>query len=216
MTTIDPEKIESILATDCGSTTTKAILIEKKDGEYRLIVRGEAPTTVEKPAEDVTMGVLNAVSEVQELAGRQILDGMKMIKPKQGDKGVDIYDTQTDQWSARIMRGCSPASVDIAKDLGTASAFGDVDVELEECADDECQVVGSDTLTVRLRVDGYGDISSSRGSWVDTFGTCRAAGNYRGTFNEGEASASIDGAAAEVGYGHIAKGRSKFSLRCGG
>lgn len=132
------------------------------------------------------------------------------------DKGVDIYDTQTDQWSARIMRGCSPASVDIARDLGTATAFGDVDVALEECADDECEVVGSDTLAVRLRVDGYGDISSSRGSWVDTFGTCRAAGNYRGTFNEGEASASIDGEMAEVGYGHIAKGRSKFSLRCGG
>ena len=28
-------------------TTTKAILIEVRDGEYRLIVRGEAPTTVE-------------------------------------------------------------------------------------------------------------------------------------------------------------------------
>jgi hypothetical protein len=132
------------------------------------------------------------------------------------DRGVDVYDTQTDQWSARIQRGCSPASVAIAKDLSSATASGDVDVELEECADDECQVVGSDTLSVRLRVDGYGDISSSRGSWVDTFGTCRAAGNYRGTFNEGEPSASVDGAAVEVGYGHIAKGRSKFSLRCGG
>lgn len=91
MSKIDPEKIESILATDCGSTTTKAILIEKKDGEFRLIVRGEAPTTVEKPAEDVTAGVLNAVAEVQELAGRPILDGDVMMKPKKGDKGVDIY-----------------------------------------------------------------------------------------------------------------------------
>ena len=36
-----------ILATDCGSTTTKAILIEKRGDEYRLAVRGEAPTTVE-------------------------------------------------------------------------------------------------------------------------------------------------------------------------
>ena len=61
----------SILATDCGSTTTKAILIEKQDGEYRLVVRGEAPTTVEAPFEDVTVGVLNAVREVEELAGQQ-------------------------------------------------------------------------------------------------------------------------------------------------
>jgi N-acetylglucosamine kinase-like BadF-type ATPase len=42
-----PEAIKSILATDCGSTTTKAILIEKQGDEYRLVVRGEAPTTVD-------------------------------------------------------------------------------------------------------------------------------------------------------------------------
>ena len=30
------DDINVILATDCGSTTTKAILIEKTDGEYRL------------------------------------------------------------------------------------------------------------------------------------------------------------------------------------
>ncbi|OIP27818.1 methylaspartate mutase [bacterium CG2_30_54_10] len=93
MNPVDIEKIESILATDCGSTTTKAILIEKRDGEFRLIVRGEAPTTVEAPVEDVTKGVLNAVSEVQELVGRQILtdDGSDIIKPRQGNKGVDFY-----------------------------------------------------------------------------------------------------------------------------
>ncbi len=88
---IKKEEITSILATDCGSTTTKAILIEKRGDEFRLIVRGEAPTTVEAPVEDVTQGVLNAVTEVGELAGRQILDGNGIIKPKKGDKGVDIY-----------------------------------------------------------------------------------------------------------------------------
>ena len=65
-----PEDIKVILATDCGSTTTKAILIEYREGEYRLIVRGEAPTTVEAPFEDVTMGVLNAVGEVVSALGR--------------------------------------------------------------------------------------------------------------------------------------------------
>ena len=38
-----PDDVKSILATDCGSTTTKAILIERRGDEYRLIVRGEAP-----------------------------------------------------------------------------------------------------------------------------------------------------------------------------
>ena len=53
---MEPSTSRSILATDCGSTTTKAILIERRDDSYRLIVRGEAPTTVEAPFEDVTRG----------------------------------------------------------------------------------------------------------------------------------------------------------------
>jgi len=84
-------ELKSILATDCGSTTTKAILIELKDGEYRLSFRGEAPTTVEAPFEDVTKGVLNAVMEVEELSKRKLLDGDKIITPQKGDRGVDIY-----------------------------------------------------------------------------------------------------------------------------
>jgi uncharacterized protein (TIGR01319 family) len=85
-------EIRSILATDCGSTTTKAILIEKRGDQYHLIVRGEAPTTVEAPVEDVTAGVINAITEVEELAGRKLLrDGQTIIKPQQEDEGVDLY-----------------------------------------------------------------------------------------------------------------------------
>lgn len=95
MTELKPDEIEVILATDCGSTTTKAILIEKRDGQYRLIVRGEAPTTVEAPFEDVTMGVLNAVQEVEELSGRKLLDEKnQIIRPrpdKNGKIGTDVY-----------------------------------------------------------------------------------------------------------------------------
>ncbi len=84
-------KLRSILATDCGSTTTKAILIQFVDGEYRLTYRGEAPTTVEAPFEDVTRGVLNATMEVEELSGRKILNGDSIYTPQKGDTGVDIY-----------------------------------------------------------------------------------------------------------------------------
>ena len=62
-------ELRVILATDCGSTTTKAILIEKIGEEYRQTCRGEAPTTVEAPYEDVTRGVLNAIQELEELSG---------------------------------------------------------------------------------------------------------------------------------------------------
>src|SRR3989475_2433814 len=94
MTAAQPLRV--IIATDCGSTTTKAILIEKLRHEYRQPFRGEAPTTVEAPFEDVTRGVLNSLAELEELSGRKILDGERIITPNraaQGEPrvGVDIY-----------------------------------------------------------------------------------------------------------------------------
>lgn len=89
------DRVKTILATDCGSTTTKSILIEysDSDGRYRLARRGEAPTTVEAPAEDVTKGVLNAVGEIEDLEGRRFLkkdsDGVD-VREGTGD-GVDLY-----------------------------------------------------------------------------------------------------------------------------
>ena len=90
------QPLRVIIATDCGSTTTKAILIEKLGNEYRQTHRGEAPTTVEAPFEDVTRGVLNSLAELEELSGRKILEGERIITPNraaQGEPkvGVDIY-----------------------------------------------------------------------------------------------------------------------------
>ena len=85
------KNIKVILATDCGSTTTKAILIEYINNEYRLTFRGEAPTTVEAPFEDVTCGVINAIIELEELSGRKILDNDKIISPQLNNRGVDLY-----------------------------------------------------------------------------------------------------------------------------
>jgi uncharacterized protein (TIGR01319 family) len=86
-----PDKLDVILATDCGSTTTKAILIEKLGDTYRQTYRGEAPTTVEAPFEDVTKGVLNSIQEIEDLSGRKFLDGEDIIFPSNGKTGVDAY-----------------------------------------------------------------------------------------------------------------------------
>jgi uncharacterized protein (TIGR01319 family) len=98
MPDLNPDDINVILATDCGSTTTKAILIEKVDGHYRQTYRGEAPTTVEEPVADVTAGVRNAAVEVGELAGRRLIDDDgKIIRPARPatsgnpPEGCDIY-----------------------------------------------------------------------------------------------------------------------------
>ena len=89
------EEMRYILATDVGSTTTKARLFHLKNGEWRFLVAGESPTTVETPYEDVTLGVRNAVREVEELTGHQILspDGSGIVVPYDGDIGIDLYCT---------------------------------------------------------------------------------------------------------------------------
>ena len=88
------EEMQYIIATDVGSTTTKARFFHKKDGEWRFLVAGEAPTTVEAPYEDVTLGVQNAVREIEELTGHKLLaSGGGMIIPFDGEKGVDLYCT---------------------------------------------------------------------------------------------------------------------------
>jgi len=89
------DEMRFILATDVGSTTTKARLFHKKNGEWRFLVAGESPTTVEEPYEDVTLGVINAVREVEELTNHNMLsqDGTGIVIPYDGTKGVDLYCT---------------------------------------------------------------------------------------------------------------------------
>ena len=91
------------LITDCGSTTTKAILVAREGavdgvgprphlaglerghaaaavaapgclgaGHYRLVARGEAPTTVEVPVADITLGVRAAVAALEARAGMRL------------------------------------------------------------------------------------------------------------------------------------------------
>lgn len=86
---------EIILVTDVGSTTTKARLFKKTGDEYRFVVSGEAPTTVEAPYEDVTMGVRSAIREVEQLTGYKLMGekGTLLKRGINGEDGVDLYAT---------------------------------------------------------------------------------------------------------------------------
>ncbi|MBD3221776.1 methylaspartate mutase [bacterium] len=89
-----PEPTETVpdaayVVIDCGSTTTKAVLIKHCDGRYRLGGRAEAPTTVEAPTEDVMVGVDTALRLLQEQTGHAILDHDGRIERATGpDRGV--------------------------------------------------------------------------------------------------------------------------------
>ncbi len=83
--------MRSALITDCGSTTTKALLIVCEEGCWRLFARAEAPTTVESPFDDVTIGVLNAAAELEAVSGRTLLEDGRLIVPERDGKGADVY-----------------------------------------------------------------------------------------------------------------------------
>ncbi len=95
----DPSALRTVLVTDCGSTTTKALLFRKTAEGWRQTHRGEAPTTVEQPVADVTVGALNAFAEVEEVSGRRILapDAAAggaapfLESDDDGAHGIDLY-----------------------------------------------------------------------------------------------------------------------------
>jgi uncharacterized protein (TIGR01319 family) len=67
-----PRDPSEFCITDVGSTTTKALLFLRQAGTWRC-VRYETPTTVEKPHEDVTIGVLEALRGLEKLTGRTLV-----------------------------------------------------------------------------------------------------------------------------------------------
>jgi uncharacterized protein (TIGR01319 family) len=82
--------IESILALDCGSTVTRALLIDKVDGQYRFVACGEAPSTVEPPWNDVMASVQQALTHLTEVARWQFLDDQgRVLTPERQGGGVD-------------------------------------------------------------------------------------------------------------------------------
>ncbi len=88
----DFRELSRVLVTDCGSTTTKALLFEKKGNQWSCTARGEAPTTVEQPVADVTVGALNAFRELQDIRNIKFLDiDSVFITEVSADKGIDLY-----------------------------------------------------------------------------------------------------------------------------
>jgi len=90
----NPNDLKTVLVTDCGSTTTKALLFERRSDRWHQTFRGEAPTTVEEPTADVTIGAVNAFTEVQELSGRSIVregESPFVVTDSDPAQGIDLY-----------------------------------------------------------------------------------------------------------------------------
>lgn len=86
----DYRNVESILALDCGSTNTQALLLDQVGNEYRLVARAQAPSTVEPPWNDVMASVRQAVRRLSEITGWSLLDERgQIITPEHQAGGVD-------------------------------------------------------------------------------------------------------------------------------
>src|SRR5512141_3327568 len=83
---------ESVLAIDVGATTTRAVLFDVVEGQYRFVASGQAPSTAEMPFKDVGIGVREAITNLQNITGTTLLGPQdhNLIAPAQPDgSGVD-------------------------------------------------------------------------------------------------------------------------------
>lgn len=137
--THDYTSIESILAIDCGCTITRAFLIDRIDGEYRLVARGEAPSTVEPPWSDVAASVRQALDQLSTVTGWRFLDERgQIISPEHQTGGVDAVVTTTSASEplrlvlAGVMRAVSLVSAQRALSNSYAVVEGLVSLDRRE------------------------------------------------------------------------------------
>ncbi|GAC1563829.1 MAG: glutamate mutase L [Ktedonobacteraceae bacterium] len=84
----------SLLVADCGTIFTKVSLFGLVEGQYRLMARGEAPTTTLPPQSDITHGIIEAIAIIEQITGRRFLSQGQLVTPEEenGD-GVDAFIT---------------------------------------------------------------------------------------------------------------------------
>jgi len=84
---------ESILIADCGSTKTKVVLLDVVQGQYRFVAYAEAPSTVNDPWDDVSVGIVHAIREMETTLGRTMLDADgRLLRPETpSGAGVDRF-----------------------------------------------------------------------------------------------------------------------------
>lgn len=82
---------QSVLALDIGSVNTRALLFDVVAGQYHLIASTSVPSTVYAPYGDGSEGVHQAVTRMQAVTGRVMLDSSTfLIVPSRSDNsGVD-------------------------------------------------------------------------------------------------------------------------------
>lgn len=84
-------KIESVLVADCGTVLTKLSLVERVAESYRFVAQVETQTTAAEPWNDLGVGVIRAVQELESITGRHLYSRGRITVPRHGLEGVDAF-----------------------------------------------------------------------------------------------------------------------------
>jgi hypothetical protein len=79
----------AILVVDCGSTFLKAALLARVEDRFRLLACAQSPATIAPPANDVMIGLREAVARLERITGRKLLRNGELLMP-QGDDGDGV------------------------------------------------------------------------------------------------------------------------------
>lgn len=83
------QTVNSILAADFGATHTRAILIDLVDGQYRLVASARAFTTLGPPHGNVQSGLIHAITNIEQVTNRRLMDDNGLLLPEKNGEGID-------------------------------------------------------------------------------------------------------------------------------
>lgn len=79
------DALGAVLVAEIGSLITRVTLIDDVDGESRMVGHAEAITSAEPPYQNVLYGMLEAVAQLSEMTGRQLLRDGQLIVPQSSE-----------------------------------------------------------------------------------------------------------------------------------
>lgn len=151
-------EIGPILVADCGTVMTRAMLLDRVLGEYRMVAQGEAPTTWSGSENGLTDGVRHAVKEISKVTKRRFFDEEgDLISPQTAEgSGVDAF--------SATVSASEPLHVVLAglgRDLSIASArraAAGTYSQIETLFDDDRGVPLDDEACVRAIRNAEADV----------------------------------------------------------
>ncbi len=69
------------LIAEVGNAITKLVLVDLVDGDFRLVARAEAVSTLAAPAADLTVAILQLASTLETITGRELVRNGRLLVP---------------------------------------------------------------------------------------------------------------------------------------